>query len=166
MLVVKQHAYNNHRVNHAVVELLGRIVDVDEIKRAVAIVVSEATNVSSGRINDSKDLEQLVLSLVKLECYAMIPKCASWLLSNDAPQAVVKMLSSTVSARPDDVYEQGSILEATLQTLDRMAKSERRANMTVSCCLLCVFILKRACSLKLMLLFFFPSLSCYPRPGL
>ena len=100
----KQHIENT-RVIHAVVELLSRIVDVDEIKRAVANVLEESRNVGQGRVKDATALNNLILSVVKLDVYAMIPKCMTWLVSNKAPEAVVSMLSSTVSARPDDVFE-------------------------------------------------------------
>jgi len=113
-------------------------VDVDEIKRAVANVLEESRNVGQGRVKDATALNNLILSVVKLDVYAMIPKCMTWLVSNKAPEAVVSMLSSTVSARPDDVFEQSSILEATLQTLNSIAKSEKRANTIVRCC--CVFL--------------------------
>ena len=109
-------------------------MDVDEIKRAVANVLEESRNVGQGRVKDATALDNLILSVVKLDVYAMIPKCMTWLVSNKAPEAVVSMLSSTVSARPDDVFEQSSILEATLQTLNSIAKSEKRANTSVRCC--------------------------------
>lgn len=115
-------------------------MDVDEIKRAVANVLEESRNVGQGRVKDATALDNLILSVVKLDVYAMIPKCMTWLVSNKAPGAVVSMLSSTVSARPDDVFEQSSILEATLQTLNSIAKSEKRANTSVRCC--CCFLIQ------------------------
>jgi hypothetical protein len=111
--------------------LLSRVVDENEIKRAVANVSTEARNVGQGRIKDAANLEKLVLSTIKLECYAMIPKCVPWLLSNNGPKVLIDMLSFAASARPDDVYKVGAILEAAFQSLSSIAKSEKRANTTV-----------------------------------
>jgi len=61
----------------------------------------------------------------------MIPKCIHWLLSENAVEAVVQMLNSTCSARPDDVFKQGSILEASLECLQSLAKSERKVNTKI-----------------------------------
>jgi hypothetical protein len=129
--VAKQHVEDS-RVVHAVVELLSRIVDENEIQKAISMVSTQATNVASGKVSGAESLEALILSVVKIECYSMIPKCVSSLLSNNAIEAVVKMLSSTTSARPDDVFKQGSIFEAIFECLQTLAKSERRANTAVS----------------------------------
>ena len=87
--------------------------------------------VASGKISDADTLEVLILSIVKIECYSMIPKCIHWLLSENAVEAVVQMLNSTCSARPDDVFKQGSILEASLECLQSLAKSERKVNTKI-----------------------------------
>ena len=69
----------------------------------------------------------IVSACATLRSYASLGS----IMSENAVEAVVQMLNSTCSARPDDVFKQGSILEASLECLQSLAKSERKVNTKI-----------------------------------